>query len=336
MEKSHKYEPLVFTPEFLETLRGSGKPFERGYFKLLATYPRLESFRVEIESVVRRFPSEKRNKIIQDIRSSEDYQSLSALTELFVYQGLTEVFDNVEVEPEIYGKTPDFVTDGKYVFEVATQIEKENHIFSSIVESINEIKNGLHVFISSCDIPHGLKNVKTSVIKKEFISLFQKFIEDTSNNSFRISTVEGIKIRGLIAKKSKSRNYNVGSVSKSYTGTGEEQKEMILNVIKKKKAKYRRLSKNGYPFVLILKCRFSSFHDYEWLDLILGYEGHQNGIFQPNKNTSISAILVAKYDSLFDKYWLFKNPYSINPISKEVLEKLNQAFEVESAEKYDR
>jgi hypothetical protein len=91
----------VFTNEFIESLKPAGNPFERAYIAQLAKDPKAAGLRDRIEALLAKYPEDKRDVMITQIRSVSDIECRSNLAELYVYGNLIEHFKVVQVEPPL-------------------------------------------------------------------------------------------------------------------------------------------------------------------------------------------------------------------------------------------
>ena len=330
---------IIFTDEFVSTLR-KGKYFERKQIELISTSPNSERFRNQLEKIIKKFPSGKRDELINKIRSLDDETSLAAISELLAYEFIQRLFDknSIQIEPvlkEVDNKTPDFFVENEMVFEVTTLFEKINTSWHDIVETINTIKTDFRVMLSVNNIPAD-KRIKLKEIKNQFIKLFEDNRELEQIKNFNFQSKEGVILSGTISK-GKTGNPTVGAVSTSYGFNSPDTIDYVKTArkkINKKISKYKKITNFGYPLVIIVYNSNKWIHDYEWDEIIYGDDVNnlneendekvekrkRNGIIIPHKSSSVSAILISSRNEP-GKFLFFCNKNAKQPLSKEIIQR---------------
>lgn len=329
----------IFTPEFLQSIDDSTNAFERNDIARIALLEgdNPKQYRELLESYIAQYPVDKRDPLIELIRSPSDIESKAARAELIVFGLLISLYKKVDVEPAIkdifslpeelteFGqKTPDFIADNKVVFEVASIFEAPDPIEQSIIETINTIDGGTHIF--NLRIVNHLpdKNPRLSKIKDLVSAQLEKHTGEPLE-PFVLNSPEGIVISGYMYTGDPS-HATVGGTISSY-GFSDNEKEYVNairnNPISKKIRKYRFLSKIRIPHVLVI------YNYNDWLDpedfddIFFGDKEYhvslsansidsvtrRNSILQPQKNTSLSAVLIRNYRTR-DGFYLLENPWA--------------------------
>jgi len=318
---------MIFTKDYIASIRNPGNPFERKYIFLLSTHPYLKHLRERIDLIFTKYPEEKRSTLINKIKSENDIDCFSAISELFVFEILNDNFEQVDVEtplPIINNATPDFWVDNSIAFEVATIFNIDDPFESEIYEAFNQIHSNFRTIIYEINNPSHIQPT-ISEIKNEF----QKLINSNSELSigdykdFEIIVKNNIRIIGKLFKSGKNKNTVVGT-SMSYDYSKEQTilyENRIRNRIREKLLKYGKLTKKGIPFVAVIYDRTDLYFDKFWQELI--FTGN-NKIFNPNFNTSLTALLIKDYDTGYN-YKLAKNPYARQKLGT-LEEKIKAAF----------
>jgi len=323
----------IFTPEFINSIKKPGQPFERRYINYLSTYKRIEWVRDKIEHIIVKYLAEKKPSLIDRIRSEDDTICLSAISELYVFDLLISNFKKVEVEPELKflnGKMPDFFVDDKYIFEVATLFTKINPFEFEIYEALNEIEGNTKVMLGSIyNLPK--TSPKLSEIKKEFEDLFEKHKSTEMPVDFEIKTKQGIVIGGRL-HSGKPEHSTVGAIV-SGLNDDEDSKKRTRNVIRAKLRKYNQAKLEKVPFFIVLyNLDDNLIFDEDWDEIIFGAKKfifdekgvalqniiRENSVIQKGQNRSLSGLLIRDYDSYNSghNYIMVKNKFAFNPIDE--------------------
>lgn len=308
---------MLFDNEKLRKLSNEQNLFERDYVRLLATSPELKWLREDLEKAFKKIPEKIRNKIFCDFWASDE-KCFSVITELSIFDKLFNKFGNVKIEPSLSfanNKTPDFLINNQVCIEVLTVFHKIHPFEYSIRESINSLESNVSVLLF--EIKYDWKSQpKLSEIKNKFKELFSLNRRISFPVDFEFITKQGIGISGSLIPK-KGYKSNIQGLMDSSIGEIENSIISVRNRIKSKLNKYKAVSKRELPLVLMIKNRNDLLFDKEWVKIIYGEEINgktKNGILNPNKNTSLTCILVTEYDSQFDQYMNFENPFAKNPL----------------------
>ena len=322
---------LIFTNEFNQLIDQPVSPFDRSYIKSLAMSPNLIPIRDRLESIIAKYPVDKRNEMINLIRSFSDIECLSRISELYVFDNLFNNFDRIDIEPPlaiIDNKTPDFWVNNSLAFEVATLFEQSDPHEYSIIETLNSIKSEVKVLLSPIrNIPRN-ESPKLREIRDHFVDLFQQKTNIHQLEPFVYQSSQDILISGQLYKANVDR-FTVGSIMTPYGFDDDDPdyKKSVRKTIKDKTSKYKKLSEHGYPFVLVLYNLNDNLDNEEFDEIIFGDIGcyinngqiteirQGNMMFHPNKYTSLSAILIKDYTTAND-FFLFENPYAKVPITQ--------------------
>lgn len=309
----------IFTNEFVESLDDTRNYFERKYIEILSTKEDFKSFREKLEKIILTVPENIRQTFINKIRSYKDTHCLSAISELIIFEGLNKEFNCVEFETrleQIDGKTPDFWVDKSIAFEVATIFEQLNPFEYELAETLNKIHNSnIKVMLGVVwNIPPK-SQPKLKRIKKYFEELFKNNQNIKELTPFFHRTEEGIILRGYLYKGD-VRHQTVGRVTHSY-GFREDDinyKKIARKRIQDKLRKYKKLSDEGFPVIVVIFNRVDWILSDEkfWDETIFGdikNNRRTNILVTPDKNTSLSAVIVR--DSMNENgSFLIKNPFA--------------------------
>jgi hypothetical protein len=317
--------PLVFTNEFIESLKPAGNPFERAYIAQLAKDTKAAALRDRIEALLAKYPEDNRDVMITQIRSVSDIECRSNLAELYVYGNLIEHFKVVQVEPPLSfldNKTPDFWVDDRAAFEVATLFEEDDPNYFAIVETLNSLTGNIKLILSHCTIQTPDKTPRLKPIREFFADLFAKKADITKPESFLYRSPDVI-IAGNMYRGDPAHP-TVGSIIKSYTSSdGSDYQKAVRRVVKRKLAKYKKLAEAKRSLAIVL------YNLNDWLDLddfdeiFFGSVAfdvdwdtrrpnnlrREGAVMNPAFNRSLSAVLVKDIGQL-NRYFLIENPWA--------------------------
>lgn len=313
---------MIFTKEYIKSIKNPGNVFERRYINLLATEPELQWLREKIDTIIENFPLKHRDTISSRIKNEDDQVLFSALSELFVFDILYKNFNIVEIEKPIFingNRAPDFWVEDALAIEVVTLFDKQNPFVLEIYETINRIDTNFIVMFQDISCLTD-STPKFSEIKRLFIDKFHELssLSVGQSTSFEIETSQGIRLEGKVYK-STINHPTVGAVMYDYSDNRIKRKiyeKTIRNRIKEKLDKYKKLSNQGYPLIIVIYDRTEMVFDDFWSDLILGASDSPNNeqpLFTKKNNSGLSAILVKDYDTGHD-FKLFENIYAKVPL----------------------
>ena len=259
---SSQDRPLIFTPDFVQSLTASGAAFERQEIARLAKLPALAEFRRRLEKAIRAYPADKRPVLIQRIRSVEAKELRSAVSELLVYDFLQKEFGEVLVEPELEkcrGKKPHFVLIAdRIVVEVATLFEQPNPHVSAIIETINQLRSESKIL--------NLRVLNTAKASTPRLSEIRDGVSEILGSYDRLSTLEPFEfvasdrviVKGFLYKGSLEHPI-VGGVAGEYGFSSDDpdyKAAVRKHVLQAKAHKYRSLVHAGkMKLVLVLGFR---------------------------------------------------------------------------------
>ena len=337
---------LVFTEEYISSIPDPSEHFERGFSTLLATNPYFSELRERLERIVHSLPKNYKPRFINNLKSTKDKTCLSSISELFVYEKLVLEFNPVEIETTLEivdNKTPDFWVENNVAFEVATLFEKIVPYEYDIIEALNEIESDIKLMLGGIwNIKDKNKSLKTSKIKSQFEELFRNNSEITKLTPFVIHTEEGVILKGNMYK-GKREHSTVGSISHSHGFDVQDPnyKKTARKSILKKLRKYKKLTEAGLPLVVVIYNRVDWITDVEsWDEILYGdkeFEFKPNttetltikrrgGIISPNKNTTLSSILIRDITTK-DGYYFIDNTYARTPLDADLKSRIIKSFD---------
>ena len=336
----------IFTNEYIKSITQSNF-FERGFAGLMATNSYFKDLREKLEKIISKIPEEEVGNYILKLKSTNDIECLSAVSELFIFERLSSQFSDVEIEMPIKiidNKTPDFWVDKEYKFavEVATVFEQINPLEYEIIETLNNIESEIKIMLSTIwNIKGRKEQIKLKKIKQQFESLFEENKNITELKPFNIQTDEGIILRGKLYKGNKSHS-TVGSRNHSYGFDIEDPdyKKIVRKRILQKLRRYKKLTTNEIPLIVVLYNRVSWINEIrDWDEIIYGDKEYifktnslevekisrRNTVIGPDKNTTLSAIVT---NNLLEKdtYFYIENPYARAKVNGALKNKLLKAF----------
>lgn len=323
---SRGHMSLIFTDDFLQKVGNSSNHFEREYVRFLAKNPKMATLRQQLEDIIVNYPEAKRNEMITNLRSFDDIQCQSRISELIIFDKLAKVFHDLEVEPvlaEVDGRTPDFWIPGRVAIELFTIFDKTNPHEDSIIETLNTIRSSVKIIMLS------IKNIgddspKMGEIRDYFIKLFEQKEGITALEPFYYKTNQGIIISGFLHKGNVDHP-TVSGVWSTYGSTegDPDYKKIVRGRIKGKLKKYKKLVNSNIPIVVIIANRNTWIDEKDYDEILFGDEQFN---FNPNdvsnfwvtrtdvflrrdQHTSLSAVLIED-NTNYGTYFLIENPFA--------------------------
>lgn len=340
----------IFTDDYISTIQIPANPLERRFSTLLASKDYFKPIRERLEAIISKYPNSHKQTIINNIRSEDDETCQEAISELYVFDCLSNEFNPIEIEPQLpyllgNQKTPDFWVENNSIFEVATIFYKYDPLELDIVETLNTIQSPIKLML---DVIRNKPNhqPRLSVIKKEFDGLLKSKKGITKIEDVFLKSKTGISFSGQICKGD-INHPTVGRVTHSY-GFDEDDtdyKNTARNVIRNKLKKYSNITNLGHPLIVVIYNRNDFLEYNDWEEIAFGDREYlfnqesatikgglrKHSIIQPNANTSLSALLVKDLTRPYG-YILIKNPYAKTTIDS-IQARIEKAFQTRELRK---
>jgi hypothetical protein len=333
---------LIFDDAFLSTLDGQGAAFERGRIARTAKLPAAKDFRDRLEAAVADYPVKQRPALIGRIRSLADIESLSAISECFVYAHLRCEFGKVEVErpfASVQGKTPDFfVPDLNLAVEVASLFDSPDPNYTAVIETINTLRSTSKVVMFRARHLPRDENPRLSEVKAALSPILDDYDGTTPFEWFSCRTPQGIELSGALIKGKIEHAVVGGTYDSQGSSAGQSGYNASIRqgVLKDKVKKYRGLATAGTKLLLVLYSQNNWLDEDDFDEILFGEEeyvedeksqfrSHRRQAFiTPNHNRALSGVII--YSGLFREKWLIvPNQYATVPLA-EAVAPLQRAF----------
>jgi hypothetical protein len=324
------HTPLIFDDAFLKSLDGPGAAFERGKIVRTAKYKGAQEFRDRLELAVADYPQLRRDALIGRIRSLGDVESLSAISELLVYDNLRREFGEVEVERPfecVGGKTPDFfVPSSNLVVEVATLFETPDPNLAAIIETANTLSSTTKILMFCARRLPPDENPRLSEVRDALSPILADYDGTRAMESFWCRTPQGIELSGVLIKGKIEHPVVAGTYgARGFGGDDSYNSTIRRNVLKAKVKKYRGLAGEGIRLILALYSQNSWLDEDDFDAILFGDEEYidtegeglrclrKNAFITPDHNCALSGVLI--YSPRFDSNWyLVPNRFAAVPL----------------------
>lgn len=280
-------------------------------------------FRDRLEEWFTHLPQSEQADMKSRLRSKDDYQHTAAMYELYLHEYCRERGWNVQKNPNVAGKTPDFLVSAgntQFYLEVAATFESAGILrakarMNAFLDKLNSIQSQFDFIVRLKSWP--THDIKPARIANQFRHLIRGLPQKKTTIDLSAIGLNGSILLMPSPSSSTGRIIQFTSpVDVGLPGIGS-----IENAIKQKSNKYKSL---GLPLVIALcstdLCPFNEISvQVKFYELV-----SPKGQGEKAVHTKVSAVLFCESERIDDdikfKKKLFRNPWSAFPLDSCVFE----------------